>query len=128
VSGDEVMPSPKEPATRNDAGAPEGETELIVFLLDGSTKAMLLHRQLLRAAAQGEGTARTVKLTVGRDSALSDTATALQAADVLSSPTCQPAAILHPAFRGEAGEGHGPRRELFTLLGQQLGRPAPASS
>ena len=84
-------------------------------LLDGRAKGLLIYCRMVST----HGDAR-LKLAVSREGALWDALPAW-----LDSPfaddDCEPRSCkLFPRFHGEAGEGHGPRKELFAIIGAQL--------
>ena len=83
-------------------------------LLDGRCKGLLVYIAMVQ-----RGDAR-LKLSVGRAAALWE---ALP--QWIDSPFAQPGGAYHsvklfPRFHAEAGEGHGPRKELFAAMGTQL--------
>jgi hypothetical protein len=97
-------------------GEPPDLTRLSA-LLDAQAKALLVF-----SAAVGQGDAM-LKLKVERPSALWDAAPQWLASAFAEK---QAASKLFPKFRSaqdggwEAGEGHGPRKELFALAGSQM--------
>eukprot|EP01065_Artemidia_motanka_P046579 TRINITY_DN7096_c0_g1_i1.p1 TRINITY_DN7096_c0_g1~~TRINITY_DN7096_c0_g1_i1.p1 ORF type:complete len:872 (+),score=170.73 TRINITY_DN7096_c0_g1_i1:62-2677(+) len=84
------------------------------FALDAATKEMLLY-----AISSVIGCKRVSLPTLPRQSTLQATLRAVEAAGVLSCGATQLTRV-NPQFAGEPGEGHGPRKELFDLLGQEL--------
>ena len=102
-------------------------------LLDGRSKGLLLY-----CAMVSRGDAR-LKMTVSRSSALWDALPLWEASPFATASTSgheededgddEPHSVkLFPRFHGEAGEGHGPRKELFALLGSQLLKGAEAEA
>lgn len=112
-----------------------------LLLLDGSTKSILAHRGLLLACAGGIGNnAPKITLTVSRANILQDSLAALLKKGAIPTPggvssSKHLSSILSPHFvsaaggRGggkyaagvEEGEGHGPRKEFFSLVSMQFG-------
>ena len=91
-------------------------------LLDGRSKAFLLY-----LAVVGRGDSR-LKLSVGRETALWDALPQFEASGHGADDSNGGSVKLFPRFYSvsgggwEGGEGHGPRKELFTMLGKQLTR------
>lgn len=91
---------------------------LVSPCLDAGSKAALLYTSNI--AARGE---TKFSFTTARESPLDDGLKHAEAADILSTG-CHPTKLF-PTFQAEEtgveqGEGHGPRKEYFALVGQQL--------
>ena len=89
-------------------------TPHLCSLLDGSSKGLLVYCSMTSL-----GDAR-LKLDLSRERALWD-AIAPWEGSPFGEEDCEARSCkLFPRFHGEAGEGHGPRKEFFALVGQQL--------
>lgn len=88
-----------------------------LVLLDGSTKALLSYQELLGSVAQANGTAQQLHVKLSRNRALHET---LQTVD-----NTVGSVIVMPVFRSangtvEEGEGHGPRKEFFSVVSERF--------
>lgn len=83
-------------------------------LLDGRSKGLLLYLAMVE-----RGDAR-LKLGVDRGGALWEALSQWAASPFHDEDEAPHSVKLFPRFHGEAGEGHGPRKELFAILGTQM--------
>ena len=83
-------------------------------LLDGSSKSLLLYVAMVE-----RGDAR-LKLSVGRTGALWESLPQWVNSPFADTEEAPRSVKLFPRFHAEAGEGHGPRKELFAQLGVQM--------
>jgi hypothetical protein len=97
------------------------------FLLDGFSKALVLHPALMQAVSGANQNPKRLRIVVRRDECLADLVGSLASQDCLPLEGRQgkPAAIFNPFFRSlqgtvEEGQGHGPRKEVFSLLSEHL--------
>lgn len=100
------------------------DSRSISCCLDSSSKAALLYTSNI--AARGE---MKFSFTTAREAPLDDGLAQAESRDIFSN-ACQPTKLF-PTFRADAtgveqGEGHGPRKEYFALVGQQLLKEATA--
>ena len=83
-------------------------------VLDARSKGLLLYLAMVE-----RGDAR-LKLSVGRGGSLWEALPQWAASPVSDAGGASHSVKLFPRFHGEAGEGHGPRKEVFALFGTQM--------
>jgi len=103
------------------------DTPAALFLLDGPSKAFLLHSVLMKAVSGSNGNPKRIKLVIRREECLDDVVSRLIEEGFLpiGGNSGKPAAVLNPFFTSlqgkvEEGQGHGPRKEVFALISNQL--------
>lgn len=116
-------------------GEPNGESEAkdevvetgeYLLLLDGATKVLLSYQDLIRGAVRENGNVRKLHVRISRNQILQSLET-LRAEFMGSGAdgAVGTSVVVNPTFQSvngtiEEGEGHGPRKEFFSIVSERL--------
>lgn len=113
----------------------EAKDEVVVtgdylLLMDGATKALLSYQDSIAAGARENGVVRKLHIRICRNQALHQSLGTLRdesgaAAGAGANGPTGSMLVVNPTFESangtiEEGEGHGPRKEFFTIVSQRM--------